>query len=561
MSKRIIVDPITRIEGHLRIEVEMNGDTISDAYSSATLFRGIELILQGRAPEDAGLFAQRICGVCTYTHYETATWAIENALGIHPPKNARLARNILKGAQFVQDHLIHFYQLAGFDWVDIVSALSADPKKTMDLAYAYTNTPYNASLARFEEVKKRLKSFVSSGQLGPFANGYWGNPSYKLPPEGNLLIASHYLDNLDVLRIPAQIIAILGSKDPHSQTIIVGGISVVADLLNPQRMDDILFRTRKITDFINNAYIPDILLAAKYYKDEAIAGIGGGLKNYLAYGGFPLTDDENPNNYYLNRGVIFDRDLSKVHDVNEKNITEFVTHSWYKYPDEKVGLNPTIGITDPEYTGLNKDGSVKEKGKYSWLKAPRYENKPMEVGPLARTLVAYAKGNKQIKSLVDYVLKTSGMPVTALFSTLGRTAARAIEAKYLADALEPWTMELIKNMAIDQTTWTNYEMPNKEIVGIGLDAAPRGAVGHWVSIKNKIINHYQIVVPSTWNASPRDAFDQRGAYEESLIGVKLANLSQPLEILRTVHSFDPCIACGVHIIDPKTKEIKKYKIR
>ncbi len=560
MARKIIVDPVTRIEGHLRIEASLNGNEISEAYSSGTLFRGIELILNGRAPEDAGLFAQRICGVCTYAHYETATWAVENALGIHPPKNARIARNILKGAQMVQDHLIHFYQLAGLDWVDIVSALKADTKKTMDLAYAYTKTPYNASLARFEEVKTRLANFVKSGQLGPFAGGYWGNPSYKLPPEGNLLIASHYLDNLNVLRIPAQIIAILGAKDPHPQTCVVGGISSIADIINPQRMDDILFRIGKITDFVNNAYIPDLLTAAEFYKEEAVQGIGGGLKNYLSYGAFPMTDDENPDDYFLMRGVIFDRDFSKVHNLNEKNITEFVTHSWYKYPDEKAGLNPSAGITDPDYTGLNKDGSLKEDGKYSWIKSPRYENKAMEVGPLARTLVAYAKGNQTIKSLVDYVLKTSGLPVTALFSTLGRTAARGIEAKYVADALETWTLELIKNAAVDRSSWTKYDMPSKEIMGIGLDEAPRGSLGHWVRIKNKRITHYQIVVPTTWNASPRDGFNNPGAYEASLVGVKLANPSQPLEILRTVHSFDPCLACAVHLIDPKTNEIKKFKV-
>ena len=461
MATKIIVDPVTRIEGHLRIEATLNGSEITEAYSSGTLFRGIELILNGRAPEDAGLFAQRICGVCTYAHYEAATWAVENALGIHPPKNARIARNILKGAQMVQDHLVHFYQLAGLDWVDIVSALKADPKKTMDLAYAHTKTPYNASLARFEEVKSRLNNFVKSGQLGPFAGGYWGNPSYKLPPEGNLLIASHYLDNLNVLRIPAQIIAILGAKDPHPQTCVVGGISSIADIINPQRMDDILFRIGKITDFVNNAYIPDLLTAAEFYKEEAVQGIGGGLKNYLSYGAFPQTDDENPDDYFLMRGVIFDRNLGKVHGLDEKKITEFVTHSWYKYPDEKVGLNPSVGITDPDYTGLNKNGSLKENEKYSWLKSPRYENKAMEVGPLARTLVAYAKGNKTIKSLVDYVLKTSGLPVTALFSTLGRTAARGIEAKYVADALESWTLELIKNAAVDRTSWTKYDMPSK----------------------------------------------------------------------------------------------------
>ncbi len=560
MARKIIVDPVTRIEGHLRIEAILNGNEITEAFSSSTLFRGIEIILNGRAPEDAGLFAQRLCGVCTYAHYEASSWAVENALGIHPPRNARIARNIIKGAQLVQDHLVHFYQLAGFDWVDVVSALNADPRKTMDLAYAHTETPYNASLARFEEVKARLAAFVKSGQLGPFAGAYWGNPSYKLPPEGNLLVASHYLDNLNILRIPAQIMAILGSKDPHPQTTIVGGISSIADIINPQRMDDILFRIGKITDFVNNAYIPDLLTAAMFYKDEAIEGVGGGLKNYLSYGAFPMTDDQSPDNMFLPRGVIFNRDIGKILNLDEKKITEFVTHSWYKYPNEKVGLNPSVGITDPDYTGLNRDGSLQEEGKYSWIKSPRYENRAMEVGPLSRTLIAYGKGNKEIRALVDYVLRKTGLPVSALFSTLGRTAARGIETKYIADALEPWTLELIKNAAVDQSSWTSYEMPSKEITGIGLDEAPRGALGHWVRIKNKKITHYQIVVPTTWNGSPRDAFGNPGAYEASLVGVRMSNPSQPLEILRTIHSFDPCLASAVHIIAPKTNEIRKFKV-
>jgi Ni,Fe-hydrogenase I large subunit len=554
----MIIDPITRIEGHLRIEVELDGNKVVNAWSSGMMFRGIETILKGRDPRDAPLLTQRICGVCTHVHYDASIRCVENALQINPPPVARIVRNLLLGTQLVQDHIIHFYQLHGLDWVDIVSALSGDPKKAQDLAYAFSDRPWNCDAKHLAAVKDRLSRFAQSGQLGPFANGYWGNPSYKLPPEANLLIASHYLDALEVQRLGGQVLAILGGKEPHTQTLVVGGVTCVEDLLNPKRIGDVLFRLQKLAEFVEGAYIPDVLLAGSYYADEGLAGIGGGLKNYLAYGAYPLTDDQDRGHLFMPHGVILGRDLSTVHDFDAGKITEYVSHSWYKYADESKGVPPAQGITDVEYTDLEGDGHVKGDGKYSWLKAPRYDDLPMEVGPLARMLVAYARGVPEVVALVDGTLKRLGAPATILFSTLGRTAAKALECQWVASTLPKWTGDLVKTLAVDQRVFTPYTMPN-EAVGYGVTEAPRGALGHWIRIEGGRIANYQCVVPSTWNAGPRDAAGNRGAYEESLIGTVLANPEQPLEIVRTIHSFNPCIACAVHVLGSSGK-VSRYRV-
>ena len=549
MARRII-DPITRIEGHLRIEVEIEGNRVVDAWSSGMMFRGIETILQGRDPRDAPLLTQRICGVCTHVHYDAAIWAVENAVGIKPPPAARIVRNLILGTQLVQDHIIHFYHLHGLDWVDIVSALGADPRKAQDLAHQFADDPWNADAKHLAAVKARLAAFVKSGQLGPFANGYWGNPSYKLPPEANLLIASHYLDALDVQRLGGQVLAILGGKEPHTQTLVVGGVTCVEDLLNPKRIGDVLFRIRKLGEFVRRAYIPDVLLAGSFYAGEGLQGIGRGLGNYLAYGAYPLSDDLDRSNLFMPSGVILGRDLSRVDEFDPGKITEYVTHSWYRYPDDTQGLPPSQGITQVEYTDLGPDGYVKGDGKYSWLKAPRYDEMiPMEVGPLARVLVAYGRGVPEVRALVDGTLKRLGAPATILFSTLGRTAARALETQWVVDALPGWVEELVAVLKVDSRTFTPYTMP-REAEGFGLTEAPRGALGHWIRIANGRIANYQCVVPTTWNAGPRDPDGNRGAYEESLVGTELADPEQPLEILRTIHSFDPCIACAVHVLRP-----------
>lgn len=556
---RMIIDPITRIEGHLRIEVELEGNVVKDAWSAGTMFRGIEAILKGRDPRDAPLLTQRICGVCTHVHYDAATWAVENAIGVKPPTVARLVRNIILGTQLVQDHIIHFYHLHGLDWVDIVSALSADPKKAADLAHAFSDHPWNSDSKHLEAVRQKLTNFAKSGQLGPFANGYWGNPSYKLPPEANLLVASHYLDALEVQRLGGQVLAILGGKEPHTQTLVVGGVTCVRDVLNPKRLGDVLFRIKGLLDFVERAYIPDLLAAGTLYAGEGLAGTGGGLKNYLAYGAYPQSDDLDRSRLFMPAGVILNRDLSKVHPLDPAKITEYVTHSWYSYPDETKGLHPSRGVTDINYTDLNADNTVKGDAKYSWLKAPRYDDQPMEVGPLARMLVAYVKGVPEVRELVDSTLKKLNAPPTILFSTLGRTAAKGLECLWMAKTLQGWVLDLVAALKTSDRTFNNYTMPT-EAEGFGLTEAPRGALGHWIRIEKGKIANYQCVVPTTWNGGPRDARGNRGAYEESLIGTKLANPEQPLEIVRTIHSFNPCIACAVHVTGADG-EVRRYQVR
>jgi len=556
MAKRIIVDPVTRIEGHLRIEVEVDEqNVIRDAWSSITLWRGIETILKGRDPRDAGLMTQRFCGVCTYAHYEASILACEDAFKVKPPPNARIIRNLINGALYLTDHIMHFYHLHGLDWVDVISALKANPRRAVEMALAYSANPFNCSETHYRAVQERIAKFVQSGRLGPFANAYWGNPSFKLPPEANLVILSHYLDALQVSKIAAQMMAIFGGKNPHPQTLVVGGVSSVMDILDVHRIAEYLFRLKELKAFVEQAYLPDVLLAAAYYKDEGSMGIGGGVKNYLAYGGFPLDDDWK--NLLFPRGVVKNRDLTNPLPCDETKITEEVTHAWYK---GSASLHPYQGTTEPEYTGYDKNGNIKGNEKYSWCKAPRYEGEPYEVGPLARILVAYAQGHKEIKGLVDSTLKDTRLPATALFSTLGRTAARALETKYLGDHMEGWVNELVANVkAGDTRTWTRCDVPERG-EGRGLTEAPRGALGHWLRIENKVIANYQAVVPSTWNCSPRDKAGKRGPYEESLIGTRLAMVDQPLEILRTIHSFDPCMACAVHIIDLKTDTIRQFRV-
>jgi quinone-reactive Ni/Fe-hydrogenase large subunit len=557
MSKRIIVDPITRIEGHLRIEVEVDdAGVIRDAWSSVTLWRGLEIILKGRDPRDAGLFTQRFCGVCTMVHYEAAILACEDAFGVRPPPNARIIRNLMSGAWHIGDHIMHFYHLHGLDWVDILNALKADPKKAVDLAKSYHPDAYNCSATRYKEVQERFTKVVKSGRLGPFANAYWGNPSYKLPPEADLVILSHYLDALPISKVCGQMQAIFGSKNPHPQSLVVGGVTCVTDMLDPQRLGGYLYRLKQVRDFIDTAYLPDVLMAARYYKAEAEAGVGSGVGNYLVYGGFPL--DDGWNRTLFPRGIVKNRDLGRVLPLDENKITEEVVHSWYEGTEPR---HPYEGDTRAEYTGYDADGFLKGNEKYSWCKAPRYDGEPFEVGPLARMAVGYASGNEKIRSLVDSTLDRTGLPVKALFSALGRTAARALEAKFVGDHIEGWVHELVANIKNGDTrTWTPCDVPSKPARGRGMTEPPRGALGHWIRIENKVIAGYQAVVPSTWNCSPRDAAGKRGPYEEALIGTKLARIDQPLEILRTIHSFDPCMACAVHIIDPRSKEVRRYRI-
>jgi [NiFe] hydrogenase large subunit/hydrogenase large subunit len=552
---RIVVDPITRIEGHLRIEAEISGGKIVDAWAGGTMFRGIEKILKGRDPRDAWYFTQRFCGVCTTVHSIASIRAVENALGIKVPPNAELIRNIIMGVQNVQDHVIHFYHLHALDWVDITSALNADPAKTSSLAASISDWPLN-SATYFKGVQDKLKAFVAKGRLGPFANGYWGHSAMKLPPEANLMATAHYLEALEWQKDIIRIHAILGSKNPHPQTFLVGGMAIPIDLdsqnaLNADKLAEIAGLLKKAKDFVERVYIPDLLAIASFYKDWA--AIGGGVGNFLSYGEFP--DPANGKQFFP-PGIILGKDLSKVLPVDQKKVAEYVDHSWFEYSGgQGKGAHPYEGETEAKYTGPKPPyKNLDTDRKYSWVKAPRYEESPMEVGPLAKLLVAFASGHKETTDAVTFVLKNLNVGAAALFSTLGRTAARGIDCLITAQKLPAWLLQLEDNIGKgdlrihEQSKWDPSTWP-AEAAGYGLHEAPRGALGHWIKIKDKQILNYQAVVPSTWNASPRDHKGQRGPYEEALIGTPIADPNRPVEILRTIHSFDPCLACAVHIHD------------
>lgn len=585
MSKHIVVDPITRIEGHLRIEAVIDdNNTIVDAYSASTMFRGIETILQGRDPRDCGLLAMRICGVCTGTHYQRSIEAVEDAFNITIPKNARIVRNLIQGALYVHDHVVHFYHLHALDFVDVVSALSADPAKTAAEARKWASvagsTPYVDGESEFKAIQERVAKFVKQGRLGIFGNGYWGNPHYKLTPEQNLIGVAHYLLALDVQRDMAKMQAIFGGKNPHPQSIVVGGVTCVQDIQNPARLA--LFKSLLLqgTKFVKEAYLPDVYMAGTMYAGEAtdskatfselvggkgVGGTGGGLLNFMSYGDFRLDDTGFYKSALLfPKGVVMGGDISKVLPLDEEKIMEDVTHSWYK--GDKP-LHPYDGQTIPEYTGLdrreNGDAYLKTKEKYSWIKSPIYNDARVEVGPLARMVIGVAAKDERITKYVTNFLKRGNLPVTVLFSTVGRTAARAVETELMSDVMVEWIDELTKNvLAGDKSTWTDFDFDEVSVSakGRGMAEAPRGALGHWVRIEGGKVANYQAIVPSTWNAAPRDHKNRMGAYEASLIGTKVANPEQPLEIIRTIHSFDPCIACAVHVVDTKGKELAVYKV-
>ncbi len=561
MSKRIVVDPVTRIEGHLRVEAEIKDGKIVDAFSSGTMVRGIEIILKDRDPRDAWAFTERVCGVCTTVHALASVRSVENALGIVIPPNAELIRNIMFCAQYMQDHVVHFYHLHALDWVDVVSALSADPLETSRIAQSISKWP-KSSPGYFSDLKKRLKKFVDSGQLGIFANGYWGHKAYKLPAEVNLIGVAHYLEALEWQKEIVKIHTIFGGKNPHPN-YLVGGAPCSFNIngnnaINSERLAYVADLLKGAAEFIEQVYIPDLMAIAPYYLDWG--GIGGGLSNYLSYGDLPTNGYADVANFKFPRGIIMGRDLSQVIPVDATDpdqIKESIAHSYYTYEGDGGPKHPWEGQTNLNYTGpkppydhLNIDQQ------YSWLKTPRWKGNAMEVGPLARMLVGYASGRDEFKEVVHWALKTLDVPVDALFSTLGRTAARGLETKLIAGWSTEFFKSLISNIknGDDRTFTKDMWEPSSwpaNAKGVGLTEAPRGALAHWIVIKDKLIDNYQMVVPSTWNASPRDEKGQRSAYEESLIGTPIADPENPLEILRTIHSFDPCIACAVHLYDEK----------
>jgi len=562
MSERIVVDPITRIEGHLRIEAEIEKGKIKDAFSSGTIVRGIETIVRDRDPRDVWAFVGRICGVCTSMHSLTSVRAVENALNITIPKNAELVRNIMECVLYMHDHVVHFYHLHALDWVDVVSSLKADPAAASAAAQSLSSWPIS-SAGYFRDVQNRVKKFVESGQLGIFANGYWGHPAYKLTPEQNLVAVAHYLEALEWQRDVVKVHAIFGGKNPHPN-YLVGGMPASINLdeanaINAERLAFVKKRLEEAKAFVNQVYIPDLLMIGNVYKNDW-GKIGGGVSNYLSFGDFPIEGYNSPESFKMPRGIVLNRDLSQVHPVDANSpdeIREYIYRSWYKYSKgDNVGLHPYDGETELNYTGPKppyKNLDVNDK--YSWIKTPRWKDLPMEVGPLARMLVAYAAGAEPQKTLINNTLKALDLPAEALFSTIGRTAARGLETALIAD----WGLEfydaLVKNLESDSRmfnnqSWSEETWP-KQAQGVGLTEAPRGALAHFVKIENRRVKNYQMVVPTTWNASPRDEKGNLSPFESALIGTPVHDPKIPLEILRTIHSFDPCLACAVHLYDEK----------
>ncbi|NMG69236.1 nickel-dependent hydrogenase large subunit [Parazoarcus communis] len=582
-GKRVVVDPVTRIEGHMRVEVNLDSNNvIRNAVSTGTMWRGLEVILKGRDPRDAWAFTERICGVCTGTHALTSCRAVEDALGIDIPENANSIRNMMQLCLQVHDHLVHFYHLHALDWVDVISALKADPKATSELAQSISNWPLS-SPGYFRDIQNRLKKFVDSGQLGPFMNGYWGSPAYKLPPEANLMAVTHYLEALDFQKEIVKVHTIFGGKNPHPNWL-VGGMPCAINIhgtgavgaINMERLNLVKSIIERTIEFVDQVYIPDLVAIAGFYKDWTY---GGGISSLslLSYGDIPdRANDYSASNLLLPRGAIINGDLSKIHEVDLRDpeeIQEFVSHSWYKYADETRGLHPWDGVTEPNFElGKNTKGtktniqSLDEEGKYSWIKSPRWKGHAMEVGPLARYVIGYVQGNPEFKEPVDKLLTDLGLPLQAIFSTLGRTAARGLEASWAAHKMNYFFDKMMANIkAGDESTanidkWEPSTWP-KEVKGVGFTEAPRGALGHWIKIKDGKIDNYQAVVPTTWNGSPRDHKGQIGAFEASLLNTPVAKADEPLEILRTLHSFDPCLACSTHVMSPDGQEMATVKVR
>ena len=566
MSRRITIDPVTRIEGHLRIDVEVDGGSVRNAWASGQMWRGIENILLGRDPRDAWLFTQRFCGVCTTVHAITSVRAVENALNLEIPANAQYVRNLILAAHAMHDHIVHFYHLSALDWVDVTSALKADAGAASRLAESLSPWPRNGR-AELQAVKDKLAGFVAAGQLGIFTNGYWGHPAMKLPPEVNLLAVHHYLQALDYQRTANKVVAILGGKTPNIQNLAVGGVANAINMDNPSTLNmDKLFMIKDLLDemgdFIQNVYLVDVCAVGALYADWL--PYGAGVKNYLAVQDLPL--DAKRSGFDLPGGTIMDGDLAGAKAFRgwedpyfRDNVTEGIAHAWY---DGDWTRHPWEGETVPKYTDFDPSG------KYTWVKAPRFAGRAMQVGPLAQVLVGYATGHEPTKRWADKALGTAGavartkLGPEVLHSTLGRHLARAVRTNVICEAAGRHWKLLVDNIAKGDTDiFVQPVFPKGEVRGFGVHEAPRGTLSHWVVIKNGKIVNYQAVVPTTWNASPRDEREQKGPYEASLVGNPVADPEKPLEVLRTVHSFDPCLACAIHTLDPEGREIARVRVQ
>ncbi len=589
-GQRVVIDPVTRIEGHMRVEVNLDeNNVIRNAVSTGTMWRGLEVILKNRDPRDAWAFVERICGVCTGCHALTSVRAVEDALNIQIPYNAHLIREIMAKTLQVHDHVVHFYHLHALDWVNPVNALKADPKATSKLQQSISPSHPLSSPGYFRDIQTRIRKFIESGQLGPFKNGYWDNPAYKLPPEADLMAVTHYLEALDMQKEFVKIHAVFGGKNPHPN-YLVGGVACAINMdgdmsagapVNMERLNFVLARIQEMIDFNKNVYVPDVIAIASFYKKQLWGG-GMGALNVMDYGAYPKVPYDKSTDQ-LPGGVILNGNWDEVFPVDPRDpeqIQEFVGHSWYTYPDETKGLHPWDGITEPNYElGPKTKGTrtnikeLDEEAKYSWIKSPRWRGHAVEVGPLSRYVLAYAQGNDYVKDQLERSLGTFNQMAgtnldakTALNSTIGRTLARALESEYCADMMLDDYNELIKNIKNGDSSTANMDKwdPStwpKEAKGVGLAAAPRGALGHWIKIKDGKIENYQCVVPTTWNGSPRDPAGNIGAFEASLMNTPVERADEPVEILRTLHSFDPCLACSTHVMSEDGKEQANVKVR
>ena len=564
MAQRISVDPVTRIEGHLRMDCEVDNGRITDAWTSGTMYRGIENIVRGLDPREAWIYVQRICGVCTTVHALASVRAVENALQMEIPINAQYIRNMIISAHGVVDHVVHFYQLSALDWVDITSALRADVNQTAQLAQQLSDWPRN-SRGEFKAVQERLKDFVASGQLGIFGSGYWDHPAMELSPEVNLMATTHYLQALEYQRSMNKIVAILGSKTPNIQNMAVGGVANPADLNAPapltmERLDYIKSLIDEVQDFVKKVYLVDVAAVGAHYMDWT--QYGAGVINYLSVPDLPM--DTKGQEFLLPGGYIENGDLDAYQPITsfqdsffEDNVKEGISHAWYEGDWQR---HPYAQVTEPNYTGFDPEG------KYSWVKAPTFKDKPAQVGPLAHVLAMYVSGHEPTQRYLQSALDIAGdladteIPLNALHSTIGRHAARAVRTAVLSDTLADLWQGLVNNIGKgDLETYNPPSFPEGEIQGFGFHEAPRGTLSHWVVIENGRIRNYQCVVPTTWNAAPRNHRNERGPYEASLIDNPIADPDRPLEVLRTVHSFDPCLACAVHMHDENLRDRVKVK--
>ncbi|CAB0739345.1 nickel-dependent hydrogenase large subunit [Corynebacterium diphtheriae] len=574
MAERVVIDPLTRIEGHLRIELERDGKNISNAWSETTQFRGIETIVKGRDPRDVWAFVGRICGVCTSTHSVAAVMAVENAIGSQVPKQAELIRDILLGAQEIHDHVVHFYHLHALDWVNVVSAAEADPKKAVEFANKIGSKWKGNTESQFAKVKKTVQGILDSGQLSIFTGGYWDHPDYRLPAEANLMAVSHYLDALEFQRSIIRITTIFGGKNPHPN-FLVGGMACNIDpnkseTFNQVQLDQIKDWTDEIQEFVKECYYPDAVAIMGAYKDYF--KIGASSPNFLAigmagtrYAGGVVGTPRSRSNRDIKPGVILDGDYSKVHPLDHDKIREYISSAWYSYEEgDDAGLQPLVGETTVNYTGPTPPYTwLADDDKYTWSKAPRYDGRPTQVGPVARVLSAYIQGHAHTRKLVDDALRSVDMQVKDLNSTAGRTLARAIEAittadQMAVDLLPAFVQGIVGGdyEVFDSSKWEPDTWPKEASDGFGLMEVARGCLGHYVTIEDQKVTRYQAVVPTTWLAGGRDPQGNMGPYEESLAGGghPLLDPKQPLEPLRTIHSFDPCMSCAVHVLDVEGHE-------